>query len=79
MLNTLKMASALAGAMLMMTTAVAAQVYYGPPVYYGYYDGYHDAYRYNGDRCEWLYDRANQMNLPYWWDRYQACVNSRYD
>lgn len=44
--------------------------------YYGYgYPYYYDDGYYYGDDCGWLYRRALQTGSPYWWNRYQACVD----
>jgi hypothetical protein len=39
----------------------------GGPFAYGYY---------YGDGCYWLRRRALYTGSGYWWDRYDACINS---
>lgn len=40
------------------------------PVPYGYYD-----YGYYGGSCAYDYDRAMATGNPYWWNRYQECID----
>ena len=44
---------------------------YGAPVY-----GYNSGYTYAADgSCGWLYRRAINTGSPYWWNRYNDCVD----
>jgi hypothetical protein len=45
--------------------------YAAAPYFYDY--GYYD-YGYGGG-CGWLYRRAVQTGSPYWWNRYEDCID----
>ena len=42
-------------------------VFIGAPLVYGAY--------YYGEGCYWLRRQALYTGSPYWWDRYNACIN----
>jgi hypothetical protein len=49
-------------------------LYGGVPLAYGAY-----YYGYRNDGCGYLLRRAEATGDPYWWDRYNACINGYYD
>ena len=44
----------------------------------GYGFPYYNDYGYYGGGCDWLYRRALITRSPYWWNRYNACINYSY-
>jgi hypothetical protein len=42
----------------------------GAPLAFGFY-----GYAYYSGSCRWLRSRALYTGSPYWWDRYEACIN----
>lgn len=40
-----------------------------------YFYGYDYGYGYYGGGCGWLYRRAIETGSPYWWRRYEECID----
>ncbi|HKZ97617.1 MAG TPA: hypothetical protein VJ045_11625 [Hyphomicrobiaceae bacterium] len=49
------------------------RVIIGYPYFSDY--GYYDDYAYDYGECDWLYRKAVRTGSPYWWQRYQDCVD----